>query len=122
MTNTQRDLFKKFCSPGSDPIEAWVLRLSRTGLSTTAKAIGYYLGWLAHLHGNPIDLRKISIWQGVGLNPKGRPDRDRMNRALDQLENQGFLRRICVPNPNAGPDKAENIVMQIELLVSGGGS
>lgn len=87
----QHDLFQKFCPAGSDPVEAWALRIMSSNLNTTAKAIGLVLAWHAHMHGTRLDADRVKLHDAVSLDMSRKDHSRRLDNGIRALRLAGFI-------------------------------
>jgi hypothetical protein len=113
----QNDLFKRFCKPGSDPVEAWVERvIADRLLSPTTKAVAYYFAHRAMVEGDTIEIRP-EFYVAIGLNPRAVSHTARLNDALLRLKDEGYLAFNFgnpIPNMNCAP------IRSVFLILNGG--
>ena len=118
---TQKDLFAKFCPPGLDPIEAWAIRLSKSHLNLTAKAIGHHIGWQALMRGMKLPSSE-EFWAAANLKTYRPVDNQRAVDALADLQREGFIRvihgRDLPPDDRNGA--GENFIVGLHVIVGGG--
>lgn len=123
--SSQKDLFAKFCPPGSDPIEAWVLRVIRSNQNTTTKAVALALAWKAHLHGNPVTWAQADLWRAAALDHSAREQHARLFRCIDKLHMAGLIipeTRVVVGKNAAGRETRMREFLAIALVFDGGRS
>ena len=119
--SVQRDQLTKLCPPGSDPIEAWALRLSRSDLNLTAKVIGHHIGWHALMCGTELRWAH-SYWNAANLVEGRLHDNNRAVKALQDLERLGFIKLICsrdLPERHR-TEWADNTIVGFRVIVGGG--
>lgn len=117
----QPDLFLKFCPPGTDPIEAWALRLSKMPVNLTIKALGNVIAWHALMHGTPLSWRP-DFWTATNLRADRPSEHKQMTDAIYKLAAMGFIRPIhnrdLPADLRSGSDLSA--ILWIEVIVAGG--
>jgi hypothetical protein len=118
---TQRDLFKKFCQPGSEPIEVLQLRLHGSKHTLTTKQLGSLILLRASMTGTRQRWQE-DYFDAVNMDRHCETSHRRVAQALRRLVDDGYLTLIYGKDLPATERKGESdySVMGFNVLIGGG--